>query len=591
MQRRALWGVLVGALLLLFPYSSWASEGVVIAEILYDPEGGDAGYEWIKLKNDSGEDIDISGYRIEKAGIDFSLAFMFPDGARIIAGGEVVVGEALVTDADYFGELVFQNGGSASDGVRLVDSGGNVVDAMIYDGPDSNNLIVKSGLENIKLLPDVASGEVLRRGYSNLTPSPASPKGGGNQEVQLSEFLANPVGSDTEAEFIGLWNRGSDDVNLSGWRLDDASDAGSGEYEFGDVGLRAGEWRAWFRSETKITLNNTTDSVRLLNSSGEVVSDFSYTSVSEGVSWNNVNGQWQESETVTPGAKNVITKPKPQSTKAKIDEFLNEEDEGGEVAGEIVFTGFVTTEPGVLGTQVMYIENETDGLQIYFFKAEWPSVSVGDEVAVTGEMGSVGGEDRLKIVGVSDVVLTGKRGVITAKTVVTGEVGEMFEGQLVRVEGEVTETSGDVFFLSDDSGDVRVVIKETTGIDKPKMKRGDRVRVTGIVSETKTGYRILPREQEDVVLLNLMVHTPSPSSVGLGTSSQEGEENIGDSGEISFSYAGRAESSGDDRSARVAGVTDDESQSKGEKKAWWWLLLPFVLVPSWFMKEPLLGAK
>ncbi|MDZ4225597.1 MAG: OB-fold nucleic acid binding domain-containing protein, partial [Candidatus Andersenbacteria bacterium] len=81
----------------------------------------------------------------------------------------------------------------------------------------------------------------------------------------------------------------------------------------------------------------------------------------------------------------------------------------------------------------------------------------------------------------------------------TGAIGEDTEGWLVTVSGEVVETSGSTFYLDDGSGEVKVYIKPDTGINKPKMKKGMTVTVTGVVSETSSGYRILPRFQEDVI--------------------------------------------------------------------------------------------
>jgi len=64
----------------------------------------------------------------------------------------------------------------------------------------------------------------------------------------------------------------------------------------------------------------------------------------------------------------------------------------------------------------------------------------------------------------------------------------------------VTQTSGTTFYVDDGSGEAKVYIKESTHITKPKMKKDTVVTITGIVSRTNSGYRILPRFQEDVRL-------------------------------------------------------------------------------------------
>ncbi|MBI3255916.1 MAG: hypothetical protein HYZ63_03010 [Candidatus Andersenbacteria bacterium] len=52
--------------------------------------------------------------------------------------------------------------------------------------------------------------------------------------------------------------------------------------------------------------------------------------------------------------------------------------------------------------------------------------------------------------------------------------------------------------LNDGSGEARIFIREATGIEKPRLTKGTFVSVIGLVSETKSGYRVMPRWQEDV---------------------------------------------------------------------------------------------
>ena len=93
-------------------------------------------------------------------------------------------------------------------------------------------------------------------------------------------------------------------------------------------------------------------------------------------------------------------------------------------------------------------------------------------------------------------------------------MGEETEGWLVTIQGKVTETSGDTFYMDDGSGETRVYIKSSTKIDKPQMKKGAVVTVTGVVSETSSGYRVLPRWQEDVRLGLVAGMTSFPATGG-----------------------------------------------------------------------------
>ncbi len=64
----------------------WRQEAVVINELMYNPISGDDDDEYVELFNRGSESVDLAGWRFED-GIDFT----FPAGARLPAGGYVVV--------------------------------------------------------------------------------------------------------------------------------------------------------------------------------------------------------------------------------------------------------------------------------------------------------------------------------------------------------------------------------------------------------------------------------------------------------------------------------------------------------------------
>jgi DNA/RNA endonuclease YhcR with UshA esterase domain len=167
-----------------------------------------------------------------------------------------------------------------------------------------------------------------------------------------------------------------------------------------------------------------------------------------------------------------------------------------EEMGEIVeVEGVVSATIGVLGKGIIYLSGS--GIQVYLSNGDYPEFALGDRVRLAGKLSSIGGEARIRVSSSSGIEKVGV-GELTVHEMETGEIGEEEEGWLVRVSGEVSRTSGSTFYVDDGSGEVRVYIKSSTGIEKPKMKKGMAVRVTGVVSETSSGYRILPRLQEDV---------------------------------------------------------------------------------------------
>lgn len=319
------------------PSAAVASAPIVINEVLYDAVGADTGQEWIELFNAGEAEGDLSNWRIERGGTSFTLAFAFPEGARVAPRSFLLVGEASVSGAAYQGDLVFQNGGSATDGVRLVDGTGAVVDVLLYDEPNTSGLPDEGGSAGTSFAPDAGEGQSLARradgadtnasgadfaaaqtptpGASNgsassSSPTPtASPAAGVNpQGVVVNEALPDPVGTDAEGEFIELFNPTENTVALGGAQLDDG-EGGSSPYAIPSgktIGPKA--FLVFPRADTKLALNNEGDTVRLLASDGALVSQLAYPkSPKEGASWaRKSDGSAVWTTAATAGTANVF---------------------------------------------------------------------------------------------------------------------------------------------------------------------------------------------------------------------------------------------------------------------------------------------
>jgi len=345
--------------------------------------------------------------------------------------------------------------------------------------------------------------------------------------IIINEILPNPVGSDTANEFIELRNTSDTTIDISGWQLDDAS-GGSTPYAIpSGTTLSANGIAVWYRSETKIALNNDADSARLLDPFGATKATATYAkALAEGHSYNLPPtaqagaSNYAVSTTSTPGRANTITAPVSDDDEEDEEEAseatIKSTSQAGKVAGSKVVSipltdvreeepgttiqteGIVSAPPGVLGKNIFYVAGS--GIQVYASSGDFPAIKLGDTVQLTGELSSNRGEARLKIADTDAIKKTKSAAPPIPHQVATGEIDEAWEGSLVIIQGHVTETSGDTFFVDDDSGEVKVAVLTATHIDKPKMKKGDAVTITGIVSETTTGYRVLPRFQEDIRL-------------------------------------------------------------------------------------------
>lgn len=135
---------------------------IVINEIMIDPVGADEGYEWIELYNNSDEAVDLSGWKIQSAGTSFITNYTISD--YIISPYDfLLIAEEYVPNADLYANLSFQNGGSASDGIRIISHDLSYTDTFIYDRPNINNLADDVNDPAIEMFSAIETGKTVAR--------------------------------------------------------------------------------------------------------------------------------------------------------------------------------------------------------------------------------------------------------------------------------------------------------------------------------------------------------------------------------------------------------------------------------------------
>jgi MYXO-CTERM domain-containing protein len=255
-------------------------DAIKINEFMPDPnsEGGDTGAEWIELMNTSGASVSLSGWTVWWGTSNFESAtnsYTFPEGATLSAGAFVVIGGTLVPEADYVvvepdgdtggvsDALDMGNAGpSSADGLLLTDCNGLAADTVIYGGTNDGDWEDDSGEVTTSLAPDPEVGVSIGRctdgldtdqsgdDFSNFdAPSPGEdnptcrPCVPGTGVVKINEVYPNPEGTDSDQEFIELFNTGSESVALDGWILETASSSWGDTYTFpSNVNIGPGEF-------------------------------------------------------------------------------------------------------------------------------------------------------------------------------------------------------------------------------------------------------------------------------------------------------------------------------------------------------------
>lgn len=369
-----------------------------------------------------------------------------------------------------------------------------------------------------------------------------------SDKVMINEIFSDPPGKDNKNgnyEWVEIFNGDDRAVNLRGWFVDDVSDKGSKPFRFEeDRIIPAQEYIVLSSEESKILLNNSDEEINLLWPDGKVADSISYDKAKENNSYSlSSDGTWFWTEAVTPGKENApmpsdvdikAAKEKMKSADShKNSSDFTEEDESdtgasGEVLGANTFNkeeytyatiieakkmplgakvgldGVVATPPGIFGKNIFYLvgKDSSEGLQMFSYGGNVPVLNLGDRVQVFGFMSQSGGEKRLVLNDNFQIEKIDGDNLLNAAALRPGDVEENTPGNLAKMEGVVSEIISDnLIILSDDSGKIKVYAKPSTGVSFGDIKSGARLSIIGQVSCTSAGYRILPRFESDVRLL------------------------------------------------------------------------------------------
>jgi len=142
-------------------YEKDSLDHLVIVELYYDPNGKDFGNEFLVLFNPTDKDISIENWTVEIAGSYFKKAVVLNG---VIKSGNyyAITGDKLDIKGNLIFNLNMQNGGRETDGVRIVNNFGHVVDTVLYDNNNKNNLKDDENI-GISFAPDTNKGSLIRK--------------------------------------------------------------------------------------------------------------------------------------------------------------------------------------------------------------------------------------------------------------------------------------------------------------------------------------------------------------------------------------------------------------------------------------------
>jgi DNA/RNA endonuclease YhcR with UshA esterase domain len=319
-----------------------------------------------------------------------------------------------------------------------------------------------------------------------------------SSDIFINEIFPAPD-KNSENEFVELYNSGDKNIDLYGWKLDDVVSGGSAPFTISNSIISAKGFLTFYKKETKITLNNNKDKVRLIDPFGYEIDAIAYGQAIKNFSYNKTDDGWKWSEIITPNSINIISRSNISDTNHKQYKSLSVKQAKNESNNSLVeLTGIVNSLPKLFSKNYFYIEDDESGIEIYSHDGDFPPLNYGDKIKVKGIIAHTSSGWRLKIKDKDAIEIIESNYYILPKSILPEENLENYEGMLVKVVGIVLESSGDTFYIGNNSGKIKVYVQKLTNIEKPRITKGMILEITGIISYYKNGWRIMPRFQDDI---------------------------------------------------------------------------------------------
>lgn len=489
--------------------------GVAITEILANVPN-ETSDELVELLNVGTTTVDLAGWQLADNGATPQTIVAFPRTLTIgrsrttVAPGKL----ALLLDKDYAGSYDTQLTGVLPDDVTLLstssgnpslsnsadrvavrDAAGVASDDYSWTSdPGEGGSTARRSATGGALTELVVDADGPSVGSVRAVPPPPPPAVA--PEVQLSEVLPDPAGDDG-TEYVEVVVAAA--ASLGELRLRDAS----GSTYALEGSAAGGSLLVLERSATGIALNNDGDTVTLVwqpdGQAEQVLDEISYSGGTEGQSYARFVGGWKWTTTPTRGTANVLTEPQAEVEVEDEDDNLEEtaEETAGTPAvevgslaelrslseGELVrVSGSVTAEPGLFHASGFYVADDSGAALVVpasdLDKSWLEGVTVGNHGVFTGTVEQRASGVRLVL---DELPELQSGDPLAAADVALDQVASSDVGRLVRVHGTVSRRSGKSFRIAENSAELLVSVRKSSGITKPAPKKGSPATVIGIV--------------------------------------------------------------------------------------------------------------
>ena len=328
-----------------------------------------------------------------------------------------------------------------------------------------------------------------------------------NGWIYFTEFLANPE-SGTENEFIEIYNSTNQIIKLDGWELGDRAKTItlSGE-------IQPYSYRIFKNSETKITLNNSGETVKLIKPDGELYQEVSIPESESDQSYSKFDNQWNFSTTITEGKDNILTEPiKVETKKAKSQKSVNsinsvesnkveyrsiDLSEFGEANhnDKVQLTGIVFVELNKIYKNSFYITDGKRVVRVTVPNNSNDTINLNQNLTLNGSVHKTKTQTYLKL---EDIVGVEQK-IFSPKFVMTDSLNS--NNAFVQLSGILaTNTATKISIISEDTKKENIIKISDNTFKKPTMRKGDNLIVQGFVEEYDGVLRLVPYNQNQILV-------------------------------------------------------------------------------------------
>jgi hypothetical protein len=458
--------------------------GIVLSEIYPNPAEGKK--EFVELVNTTDKDIDISGWKLDD----------IPNGGSAIQTlSGIIPAKGFVVLEDNNALTIILN--NDNDSVILYDPNNTIQSQVDYSMKDSQKGSSYMFIDNNWIWNTIPSPNAMNIAPISITPTP-NPIPAPNPipvipikpslpkysigSIILSEIYPYPLEG---GEFIELYNTTDKDIDMSDWKLSDLAKS----YTLSGI-IPAKGHRVWNQDESKISLNNSSETITLTDNYNQIQSIISYTKARKGLSYIPLLQNWGWTNTLTPNAPNIFTEAMDDTSKNyrfidSIEDIVSIED------GELLeLQGQIIIPTNTLNDTSFYIQNNNRIVKVYDRQKRFPSLKEGDIVRIKSEWHNTDTQQYLKTVSSEDIsIIDTQKITIKPENIKTINADDW--GKVVKVNGVLDTNTKTKLVLSNNKYTAPIKLYSDT-ITKPKMKKGDTIAITGFTEIYDGEIRVIP---------------------------------------------------------------------------------------------------